>query len=66
VDPTPQVLKLDPENKEAFNIRGNAYCHKGDFDRAIADYDQAIRIDFDYEEAHSNHGVAQFMARNPL
>ncbi len=29
----------------AFNNRGNAYSDKKDYDRAIADYDAAIRLD---------------------
>jgi tetratricopeptide (TPR) repeat protein len=28
----------------AFSNRGNAYARKGQYDRAIQDYDQAIRI----------------------
>src|ERR1700733_6393167 len=30
---------------EAFSNRGRAYYGKGDFDRAMADYDQALSID---------------------
>ncbi|MGB9027419.1 MAG: tetratricopeptide repeat protein, partial [Rhodomicrobium sp.] len=29
----------------AYNIRGNDYWRKGEYDRAIADFDQAIRLD---------------------
>src|SRR6476469_1618002 len=34
-----------------FNNRGTAYDKKGDFDRAIVDYDQAIRLDPNYAVA---------------
>jgi tetratricopeptide (TPR) repeat protein len=35
-----------PKNLSAiYNHRGNAYYDKGDYDRAIQDYDQAIRLD---------------------
>jgi tetratricopeptide (TPR) repeat protein len=36
----------------AYNIRGNAYQANGDFDRAIADYSDAIRLDPVYVFAH--------------
>ena len=31
---------------------------KGDYDQAIADYTQAIRIDPKYTEAYNNRGIA--------
>lgn len=37
-----------------FNNRGNAYQSKGDYQRAIQDYDEALRIDPD-----SAHGLQQ-------
>ena len=42
----------------AFNNRGVAYQAKGDLDRAIADYGQAISVSPDYAMAHSNRGQA--------
>src|SRR5262249_28342935 len=42
----------------AFNNRGIAYKNKGDYDRAIADYDEAIRLNPELEEAFNNRGVA--------
>ena len=46
---------------EAYNNRGNAYCKRsgeGDHDRAIADYDKAIKLDPDYALAYNNRGNA--------
>jgi lipoprotein NlpI len=40
----------------AFNNRGNAYRAKGDFDRALADYNQAISLDPRYEFAYNGRG----------
>jgi tetratricopeptide (TPR) repeat protein len=40
----------------AYNDRGNAYQAIGDFDRAIADYIEAIRLDPKYVFAHYNGG----------
>lgn len=42
----------------AYNDRGNAYSAKGDFDRAIADYSAAIRLDPKYAAAYGNRGNA--------
>jgi len=43
---------------EAFYNRGNAYAASGDFDRAIADYDQAIRLNPNMAAAFGNRGHA--------
>lgn len=42
----------------AYKARGNAWSAKGDSDRAIADYTQAIRLDPAYAVAYSNRGLA--------
>ncbi len=43
---------------KAYNNRGNAYDAKGDYDRAIADYTEAIRLDPKYAHAYNNRGNA--------
>ncbi len=43
---------------EAFYNRGNAYVEKGDFDYAIADYNQTIRFNPTMSEAFDNLGFA--------
>ena len=40
------------------NNRGNAYKSEGQYDRAIQDYDQAIRLDQNYAVTFLNRGVA--------
>ena len=42
----------------AHNNRGNAYSVKGDYDRAIQDYDVAIRLDPTYPKPFNNRGLA--------
>ena len=42
----------------AFNNRGYAYSRKGQYDRAIADFDQAIRLDPEIVLAFINRGDA--------
>jgi tetratricopeptide (TPR) repeat protein len=43
---------------EAFNNRGIAYRHKGELDRAIQDYGQAIKLNAKFAAAYANRGVA--------
>ena len=40
-----EVLRLNPKDAAAFNMRAVAHAKKGDFDAAIADYTEAIRLD---------------------
>jgi uncharacterized protein YecT (DUF1311 family) len=48
-----------PENIAiALSNRGNAYQAEGDYDRAVADYDQAIQLDPNDPIAFSNRGNA--------
>src|ERR1700721_2940301 len=44
----------------AFGNRGNAYFAKAQYDRAIQDLDQAIKLDPDYAAAFCNRGSAYF------
>ncbi len=38
------VIKLKPDNVDAYYNRGAAYYHKGNYDRAVKDYTQAITL----------------------
>ena len=42
----------------AYNNRGNAYVAKGDYDRAIQDFDQSIKLNQTYTKPINNRGVA--------
>ncbi len=42
----------------AHNNRGNAYVTKGEYDLAIKDYDEALKLKQDYARALNNRGVA--------
>ena len=39
-----------------YNNRGEVYYRKGEYDRAIADYDQALRLDPDFAFAYNGRG----------
>src|ERR1700722_10619627 len=48
-----------PSNQAiSLNNRGNAYLSKGDLDRAIADYNQAISLDPKYSKAYHGRAIA--------
>ena len=51
-DEAPRVLAI------AYNNRGNAHTERGEYDRAIQDYDQSVKIDPTYAKAFNNRGVA--------
>jgi tetratricopeptide (TPR) repeat protein len=44
----------------AYNNRGNAYTGKSDYDRAIQDFDQSIKLNPAYFKPLNNRGVAYF------
>jgi tetratricopeptide (TPR) repeat protein len=48
----------------AFLQRGNAYQAKSDYDHAIADYDEAIRLDPTYANAFNNRGNTYYRKAN--
>ena len=48
----------DEDRAVAFNNRGNAHVGRGDFARAIADYNESAKLDPDYVWAFANRGRA--------
>ncbi len=55
---------IDPKDARAFNNRGFAYRNKGQFDAAIADYNQALTINPNYALALYNRGIAYYDKRD--
>ena len=53
------VLFLPNEAKDCYK-RGNAYRQKGDWDRAIAEYNRAIEVNPKYGEAYMNRGIIYY------
>lgn len=58
IDACTSVIFLDPTNDGAFVNRGIAYRRIGDLERALKDYDQAIRLNPSAADAFNNRGNA--------
>ena len=48
-----------PTSAEAYVDRGNEFYDQGDYQAAISDYDEAIRVNPEYAEAYSKRGNAK-------
>ena len=48
----------DPNDAATYNDRGVAYARKGKYDRAIQDFDQALRLDQNQALVYYNRGLA--------
>ena len=53
-----EIIRLDPNFKEAYSSRGFSYANLEKNDKAIIDFDKAINIDPDFAEAYNNRGLA--------
>src|SRR5215469_13126474 len=53
-----QSIQLNPSYANAFSNRGNTYATKGQYDRAIEDYNEAIRLNPKHADAFYNRGTA--------
>ena len=51
-------LTFNPKIVEDYIKRGNAYSYIGEYDKAIPDYDQAIKLKPHYAKAYYHRGVA--------
>jgi tetratricopeptide (TPR) repeat protein len=58
------AIGLDPRRSELFDERGRAYAKGGDLDRAIADFEEALRLDPADVDARGDLGQAR-AAREP-
>ena len=59
---TPSGKSLDPKKiADAHYNCGNAYFMQGDFDRAIQDYSETIKLNPHFADAYNNRGKAYFM-----
>jgi spermidine synthase len=58
VDGSAYLGALVPESAEMHNILGSALADEGEFDRAIAEFREALRLEPDSASAHANLGLA--------
>lgn len=54
------ILAKDTNNARAYCERGTAYYRQDDFDKAIADFSQAIALNAKYAAAYAGRGVSHF------
>lgn len=54
-----EVIRLEPNNAEAFRFRGASHYKMGDSELAIKDYSQAIKLDPNNSDLHLNRGILQ-------
>jgi tetratricopeptide (TPR) repeat protein len=59
IDEYDRAVADDPYLRDAFLHRGVAYRHTGEFERALADFDHAIRLDKDYGRAYAERARAK-------
>ena len=52
------AIVADNKNATAYNFRGTLWYAKKDFDKAISDYSEAIRLQPNYATAFYNRGLA--------
>ncbi|NJM74612.1 MAG: tetratricopeptide repeat protein [Acaryochloridaceae cyanobacterium RU_4_10] len=60
-----QVIRLDPNNLNAFNERGSLYLQQQDFLAAVVDFRQTVQIDPNFAEGYYNQGWAQLRSGDP-
>lgn len=53
-----EAIQVAPQYASAYFTRGIAYNRKGDYDRAIADFDAALRIDSEWQAAKLQRDLA--------
>lgn len=56
-----QIVSSQTNNAQAHRNRGMEYLNNGDYDRAITEFSQAIRINANDADAHFNRGVAYYL-----
>jgi tetratricopeptide (TPR) repeat protein len=55
-----KILATDTNNASAYRERGTAYYHQENFDKAIADFTQAIALNSKDTAAYTGRGVSHF------
>lgn len=59
-----EVIKNNPSDANALNLRGAAYGAAGDYDKALADFNAAVAINPQYPQAYANRALIYVRAKN--
>jgi tetratricopeptide (TPR) repeat protein len=59
-----EVIKSNPNDANALNLRGAAYGQAGDYQRAIVDFNAAIAINPNFPQAYANRALLHARAKN--
>src|SRR5258708_27933969 len=59
-----KTISINPRSIEAYNNRGAAESQNGDFARAAADLDTALRLGPTHEGAYGNRGFVRLALRD--
>lgn len=52
-----EVIKANPTDANALNLRGSAYGQAGDYDQALADFNAALQINPQFSQALANRAL---------
>ena len=52
-------MEIGPGYADVYNKRGGAWVHKGELDKALADYTKAVESDPEFEDAYYNRAVVR-------
>jgi class 3 adenylate cyclase/Flp pilus assembly protein TadD len=61
IDAYGEAIRLNP-SAESYNTRGMAFTEKNEWEKAIADYSEAIRLNRNFGEAYNNRAWTKFRA----
>jgi lipoprotein NlpI len=62
VEKLSQQITEKPTSEDLYSQRGDAYFFLGNFDKAVQDYDQMVKLDKELEASHWRRGIAFFYA----
>ena len=55
-----EAIRLEPDNAESYEIRANIFNNTGKYDRAIEDYNEALRLKPHFALAYADRGAAWY------
>jgi tetratricopeptide (TPR) repeat protein len=59
-----ETIKKNPNDPQAYNLRGAALAQVGKTDEALADFNKAISLDANYGQAYANRGLVYRQTRH--